>query len=1088
MFLALLLAACNRDHAPPSGTTPVAPGDEPGVAPLVKLSTVQYRNTVTDLLLGSGLGAVLPDVQPLLDAVPADSTDTFRDLDPRVSTEHVTAFFNVARTVGDAVEADAGLRSALAGPCAAEAELTAACTDAFLRDFGRRVLRRPLTDEELARYAALDDGTRGTAEAVRAMVVSLLLAPQFLNHVEVDGEAVDGRDDLWRLDPYALASRLSYTFWQTMPDDALLDAAADGSLATEPGWAAAVDRVFDDPRTEQTLWQFWLEWLRLERFTGFSATRPAFQTLAAGEHLGEPGHDHWSDMVEEVALLTSLVVWDQGGTLTDLLTTQVSVTPSADLAHLYGVAPYTGGSWPTLPASERTGLLQRGALLASSLEQTNPFHRGAFVRRYLLCDPLPTPDPATLPRIARRAARRRRVHHPRALRGQGRRQPHLRGLPRRVQRHRLRDGGVRRPRAVPDHRARAGRDQRRRAQRAAHRHGRRAPGDLRRRPARLRPGRAQRAHPGERQDGELPGGAVLLLRAAAAPVRRRRRRGPRGGPGGRRAARRAVPRGGAAPELPAEARWRVKPAISRRHLLRGAGGALLAVPLLESMASRAALAQPPPKRLIVMKSFSTQLIREWYPTLRGNGYQLHDEVYSDWKADGTTLLHEPLAGGPYTQAPLVDFTKGDGAGGVSGILGPRLDPFLSKLLLIRGLDFLPSVNHNYGGILGNYSSCTAATPCDADTLADIPTIDQVLAYAEKFYPTQPWARHLHVSQGVEDTMSYTDFGVYGGPVQQLKARTNPLDAWNDLFGGFDPNAGAQPDGSRDKLLIDGVLEDYQRLRDHRRLSAADRQALDQYVTLVTELQAKLATTQVLSCTVPEAPEALANNSGTDPADIERKWSLFLDVVVAGLMCDQTRIVTMGLHKALGPGPDPDDPVLVGHYHSEDASGGTWHGLAHDWGNENSRRMLAGINAWLAEFVFAELLERLDVDEGGGSTFLDNSLVYWGNELGFNHIAYSVPCILAGSAGGFLQTGRYLDYVDWNGRAYFGQEDGTVIKGIPHNRLLVTILQAMGLEPADYERDGAPGYGSSSTSGRDGSLWPVDYDFDAVGEILPGIRG
>jgi hypothetical protein len=58
----------------------------------------------------------------------------------------------------------------------------------------------------------------------------------------------------------------------------------------------------------------------------------------------------------------------------------------------------------------------------------------------------------------------------------------------------------------------------------------------------------------------------------------------------------------------------------------------------------------------------------------------------------------------------------------------------------------------------------------------------------------------------------------------------------------------------------------------------------------------------------------------------------------------------------------------------------------------------------------------------------------------------------------------------------------------HDRLLVTILQAMGLSPADYEIEGQPGYGSTSTSGGDPNLWPVDYDFGAVGDILPGIAG
>jgi hypothetical protein len=206
------------------------------------------------------------------------------------------------------------------------------------------------------------------------------------------------------------------------------------------------------------------------------------------------------------------------------------------------------------------------------------------------------------------------------------------------------------------------------------------------------------------------------------------------------------------------------------------------------------------------------------------------------------------------------------------------------------------------------------------------------------------------------------------------------------------------------------------------------------------------------------------------------------------MCDRTRIITIGVHKALGPGPDSANTTLVGHYHSEDASGGTWHGLAHDWSNANSRRMLKGINAWVAAEVFAKLLGKLNVTEMGSSTYLDNSLVYWGNELGFNHIAYSVPCILAGSAGGFIKPGRYLDYIDWDGRAYFAQEMGNVIKGIPHNQFLVTAMQAMGLAPADYETGGKAGYGSTSVSGRSSDTWAVDYDLTTVGQILPGIRG
>ena len=528
--------------------------------------------------------------------------------------------------------------------------------------------------------------------------------------------------------------------------------------------------------------------------------------------------------------------------------------------------------------------------------------------------------------------------------------------------------------------------------------------------------------------------------------------------------------------------------VSRRIFLRGAGGALLAMPFLQSLLPRAAQAQAAtaPKRFIVFKTFSTQLIKQWYPAFAGNGYALKDSKYSGSKADGTTLLTQPLAGGPYTWAPLADLRTEQG---ISAILGPKLNPFLDKLTLIRGLDFLPTVNHNFGGLLGNFSSCTNATPCDADSLTDVPTIDQVLAYSPKFYESTPGLRSLHLSQGVGDAMSYSDGGQPGGAVQQLKTRTNPRDAFNDLFAGVTvPDAGGAAMADPDALLVDKVAEQYRALKASSRLSAEDKLKVEQHINLLAEVEARLSTTTKLSCTKPAEPGSLENNSGTNPADIRQKWDLFLDLVVAAISCDRTRVVTIGVHKALGPGPDPSDAQLAGHYHSEDASGGTWHGLAHDFGNDNSRRMLAGINGWIANELFAKLLGKLDVAENGGQTLLDNSLVYWGNELGFNHIAHGVPCLLAGSAGGFIKTGRYLDYIDWDGKAYFSQEDGNVIKGIPHNRFLVTALQAMGLSPADYERGDQPGYGSTSTSGRDGNLWPVDYDLASIGQILPGIQG
>jgi hypothetical protein len=393
------------------GATPGGPGApaapamckstaDPGPTPIFKLSTLQYRNTVKDLLAASGVAMVADEVKAVLASIPEDSTVTFRGMDNRVFADHVQGEFNVASAVADAITGRPERLAAVAGPCAMAQPLVPRCLDDFLATFGRRALRRPLTADELASYRALNDGSRPPAELFRSVIVLLLTSPRFLNHLEVDGTAVGGREDLLTLSPYETANRLSYTFWQTMPDEALFAAAAatgpDG-LGSDAGFTKQLDRVFADPRTRQTVWQFWNEWLRLEAFTGFVTTRPGWKALAAGESVGMAGHDDYADMVQELRDLTDLYTWNRKGTLADLLTSDLSVTRAPALAKLYKVAPWSGaGDYPRLPDG-RVGLLQRAAMLVSSLETTNPFHRGALIRRMLLCDDLPQPDPTSLP-------------------------------------------------------------------------------------------------------------------------------------------------------------------------------------------------------------------------------------------------------------------------------------------------------------------------------------------------------------------------------------------------------------------------------------------------------------------------------------------------------------------------------------------------------------------------------------------------------------------------------------------------------------------------------------------------------------------
>jgi hypothetical protein len=382
--------------APPSLPSECAPS-APGTSGLHRLSQTEYRNTVKDFTNRIGLPAVFESLQPALNSIPPDSTNV-GPTDERVSGQHFSAYVSVARGIAEAAQANPQALVPLVGDCLQSAKLSPACAETTLSKVGPLAFRRPLTDAEIAGFAALVVDSQSTAENIRSLIVAVLLSPPFLLQLEINGAEKPGTPSVLQLDAFESASRLSYAFWKTAPDNTLFEAAASGALDTEAGYAAQVDRLLADPRAKEGYWSFWNSWLKFDSFTGFDTQRPGMKALAAGESLGEPGHEHYRDMVQEVRTLVERATFDKKQTFRDLLLTDESVTASSDLAKLYGVAPFTGvGAPPKFPPNTRAGLLHRAALLVSNLEQTNPFHRGATIRKSILCDDVASPDPNSLP-------------------------------------------------------------------------------------------------------------------------------------------------------------------------------------------------------------------------------------------------------------------------------------------------------------------------------------------------------------------------------------------------------------------------------------------------------------------------------------------------------------------------------------------------------------------------------------------------------------------------------------------------------------------------------------------------------------------
>ena len=367
------------------------PDASPSVSPLRRLTRLQYENSLGDLLGSVGMPSALDSVSSSFEQLPPDGENdsVYSGNDERVTQRHVDAYFGIADGIASAVTGDSEARAALAGDCANDEPLGEDCLSEFVSGFGQRVFRRPLSETEVDRYLELNDPAVSGQEILRGVVFQLFMSPQFLYHFEVEGTAIDGDEGEIALSSWELASRLSFHFWQSMPDDELFEAARDGSLATDAGFEAQVARLFDDERTGSTLTKFWHEWYQLDGFDGFTDT-PAFAAFSSGV---EPNDELYAAMLDEVDALIQHYTYDTPGTYRDVLGSNLIFTASPELAALYGIDPWDGaGDPPAFSGSERSGLLTRGALLVEGNELTNPIKRGAFVLKSLLCDDLHPPS------------------------------------------------------------------------------------------------------------------------------------------------------------------------------------------------------------------------------------------------------------------------------------------------------------------------------------------------------------------------------------------------------------------------------------------------------------------------------------------------------------------------------------------------------------------------------------------------------------------------------------------------------------------------------------------------------------------------
>jgi hypothetical protein len=423
--------------------------------------------------------------------------------------------------------------------------------------------------------------------------------------------------------------------------------------------------------------------------------------------------------------------------------------------------------------------------------------------------------------------------------------------------------------------------------------------------------------------------------------------------------------------------------FGRRRMLHAVVAGAIGLPWLETFSGKtASAAAVVPKRFVAMFSPNGTIFNRWVPT-------------------GTAT----------------SFTLGP-------ILKP-LEPHQRDLVIVSGVDQKGAGGDGHqigiggmltgGGLLPGRFAGVGAPPagwCESQS------VDQRLA--DEIGRGLPFRSiEFGVQTGAADNWGRM---VYRGRNRPLPPREDPARTFDDVFGAalLDP-AERERRQLRRQSILDRVSNDLTRLSAE--VGVADRQRLEQHLTYLREVESRLnAQSQgIAQCAVPPRP---VTPSGAEAYG--RIGDLQIDLMVLALACAQTRVATLQWSRSVSDVRFTWLGIDEGH-----------HTLSHLPDSDTvAQNKLVQINGWYAE-KFASIVTKLKAYPEGDGTLFDNCLLLWCNELakGNLHSRIDAPYVLAGSAGGALRTGRFLEYSG----------------DVAHNDLLVSILNTLGVPDTTFGR-------------------------------------
>jgi hypothetical protein len=433
--------------------------------------------------------------------------------------------------------------------------------------------------------------------------------------------------------------------------------------------------------------------------------------------------------------------------------------------------------------------------------------------------------------------------------------------------------------------------------------------------------------------------------------------------------------------------------LSRRMLLRGSSlAATAAIPLLDAERSLGQTTTAAPTRLVIFTTPNGTRANLFWPT------------------------------GTETSFTLNTLTS-------------VLQPLKSKLTFLKGVRLNAAVQARGAGSMHarGTGGMLTARPLGAGSFTSFAgntsgwgtgqSIDQYLV--QQLAPPTPF-KSLHVGVHVRDTEVRARIS-YAAANQPIPPREDPKDVFSALFGnagGTPGGAGADPALTRlwaqRKSVFDATLAETQKLQ--AKVGKEDWTKLQAHIAGMRDVEQRLVGSPG---SMPPASTANCSEPTLSAVDLQNDdqyaaaGQLQMDLAAAALACDQTRILTLQWSYSESE-----------HLFRFLNVNGSHHVISHD-NSATANAAYDTIATWYTQ-QFSYFLNKLDSYKEGAGTLLDNCIVLWTSEIGdgITHDLTTLPCLLAGSAGGRIRAGRFLDFTS-------NRRD--------NNQMLISLAHAMGAE-------------------------------------------